>query len=459
MNLSGYTLVCDYNIADIVKADTDKNISGEIKKADKKAKADKELSDKIKAADDKKYNDEVNDMLDTAMPTGNKASKKDNNSKSSTPFNNLILESDVSARYGKVGRILKSAFLLGPSDAVKSKGKIYVEIDGIPDEDEKADDQHLSDDIDKADKGSKKNKSSKDNEGLIKHNYSIFESCSLLNNYIKYKTKYEAGSVNDNTSDEQSSMQFTDTFISGGEFIVRVVLDKEGFSEWKLLVNADVSAKHYNAIKTALKSGEFKKAYNIAGNFTDTDGLVPISCKTYIYKKPRVHVPWLGYCRYGFAAGTKDNDPAVANTLYLAVAPFDASKGGKPDAKGSSNDKIVFKTAYNITGDISDGKLGALVNFFKDRAMQAVDRITGDRDYDSNEADDEITKYLKSRFKCTGDSSMFEQFNQIRDYIETKLKEEDKESNNKKLEIDINASTVMIEYTNAIKQSKALILY
>ena len=266
---------------------------------------------------------------------------------------------------------------------------------------------------------------------------------------------------NDKTGDlsKNNIMDLNDIFEAGAKFVVRTCLDKEGLSEWEILVNADVPSKQYNAIVSALKSGNFKKAYNIAGNATNTDGLVPISCKTYIYKKPRVHVPWLGYCRYGLAAGTKDNDPDVANTLYLAVAPFDASKGGKPDATYSSNSKIVFKTAYNITGDISDGKLGVLVNFFKDRAVQVVDRITGDRDYDSNEADDEITKYLKSRFKCTGDSSMFEQFNQVRDYIETKLKEEDKESGYKKLEVDESASTAIKTYANAIKQSKALILY
>ena len=277
------------------------------------------------------------------------------------------------------------------------------------------------------------------------------------------KIKNEAGKKNKKADDDYVSdnMKAADTFDSGGMIQIKVKIDKEGESIWDVLVNSDIKKEQYSAIVSALKAGKFKNAFNLAGQFTKTDGLVPISCKTYIYKDAKCHTPWLGHCRYGFAAGTKENDPDAANSIVLAVAPFDASDGGKPDAPNSSSEEIVYKTSYNITGDISDGKLGALVNFFKDKVSHVADRVTGDRgdyDYDARD-DDEITKYLKSRFKCIGDSSMYNQFNQIREYIEAKLKEEDKQAKSKKLEVDLDNSTNIEEYAAAIKSQKAFIFY
>ena len=256
------------------------------------------------------------------------------------------------------------------------------------------------------------------------------------------------------------SMSFSATiFVSGATFIIKVILENEGYSEWKVFINSNVPSKQYSIIKNALKSGEFKKAYEIAGQYTDTDGLVPMSCKTYITKKPECGIPWLGHCRYGFAPGSEDDDPEIANTLFLAVAPFNAAKGGKPDTKGSSDEAIVFKTAYNVTGDISDGKVGSLVNFVKNQVSRQADRLAGDHPDDYEDIDDELNKYLKDRFKCIGDSSMYEQFLQIREYLSVELKEKDQGATTSNLQLDLDESTDIKSYANQVKSKKALIFY
>lgn len=492
MNLSGYILVCDYHIGeeefqkaldDEKKAKEDNKLSDEIEKATN----DKTLSDEIeKAAAEKNANNkaEVDNWADNAFSSiinkhekliqysysiyesylllnkikneaDNKRSSDNNQTEAANSNEDDLIASN---RFGKVGKTLKTAFLYGPSASVKSKGKIYVEIDGEADPDEIADDEKkLSDEIEKADKDSKKNKN---NEGIINQNYSIFEAYSLLNTKYKNKVKNEADE--DNEGDDlinSSTMKITDMFVSGATFIIKVILENEGYSEWKVFINSDVPYNKYSIIKNALKSGEFKKAYEIAGQYTDTDGLVPMSCKTYITKKPECSIPWLGHCRYGFAPGSEDNDPEIANTLFLAVAPFNAAKGAKPDAKGSSDEAIVFKTAYNVTGDISDGKVGSLVNFVKDQVSRQADRLSGERSDDYDDIDDELTKYLKSRFKCTGDSSMYEQFLQIREYLNVELKTKDPNASTANLELDADESTNIVKYANQIKSKKALIFY
>ena len=473
MNLSGYILVCDYHIGE-EEFQQALDETEKAKEAEEKARedADKNLSDEIedatkKDADDKAEVDDKNEELIqhsySIYESYLSLNRVKNEADDKQDSDNTPNEDDfaiASNRFGQVGKTLKTAFLYGPSASVKSKGKIYVEIDGEADQDEVADDEkRLSDEIEKADKDSKKDKKNKNNENIIYHNqnYSIFEAYSLLNTQYKNKVKNEADEDEDNN--KSSIMTDTDLFVSGATFIIKVILENEGYSEWKVFINSDVPFNQYNIIKNVLKSGEFKKAYEIAGQYTYTDGLVPMSCKTYIYNKPACHIPWLGHCRYGFAAGSEDNDPEIANTLFLAIAPFNAAKGGKPDAKGSSDEAIVFKTAYNVTGDISDGKVGSLVNFVKNQVSRQADRLADERPDDYEDIDDELTKYLKDRFKCVGDSSMYKQFLQIREYLSVELKEKEPGATTSNLQIDFDESTNIKSYANQIKSKKALIFY
>jgi hypothetical protein len=474
MNLSGYILVCDYHIgeeefkqaldaAEKSKEDADNKLSDEIEKAAKnKAEVDDWADSAFSSITKKResliqHNYSIYESYISLYRIKNEADNKQSSNNTQTKITTPN-EDDfaiASNRFGQVGKTLKTAFLYGPSESVKSKGKIYVEIDGEADQDEVADDEkRLSDEIEKADKDSKKDKN---NESTIYHDYSIYEAYSLLNTQYKNKVKNEADE--DDDSSKSSTMADTDLFVSGATFIIKVILENEGYSEWKVFINSDVPSKQYSIIKNALKSGEFKKAYEIAGQYTDTDGLVPMSCKTYIYNKPACHIPWLGHCRYGFAAGSEDNDPEIANTLFLAVAPFNAAKGSKPDAKGSSDEVIVFKTAYNVTGDISDGKVGSLVNFVKNQVSRQADRLADERPDDYDDIDDELTKYLKDRFKCIGDSSMYKQFLQIREYLSVELKEKEPGATTSNLQIDLDESTNIKSYANQIKSKKALIFY
>lgn len=474
MNLSGYILVCDYHIGEEEfqraldateksKEDADNKLSDEIEKAAKnKAEIDDWADNAFSSITNKRekliqHNYSIYESYLLLNKIKNEADNKQNsdNTKANITASNEDDFATASNRFGQVGKILKTAFLYGPSASVKSKGKIYVEIDGKADQDEVADDEkRLSDEIEKADKDSKKNKN---NESLLYKNYSIFEAYSLLNTQYKNKIKNEAS---EDDISKPSTMADTDLFVSGAIFIIKVILENEGYSEWKVFINSDVPSNQYNVIKNALKSGEFKKAYEIAGQYTDTDGLVPMSCKTYITKKPECGIPWFGHCRYGFLPGADDDDPEIANTLFLSIAPFNAAKGGKPDAKGSSDEAIVFKAAYNITGDISDGKVGSLVNFVKDQVSRQADRLSGDRPDDYDDIDDELAKYLKSRFKCIGDSSMYQQFLQIREYLSVELKTKDPNASTANLQINTDESTTDIkEYAKQVKSKKALIFY
>lgn len=500
MNYKDCILVCDYHIgeeefqqaldaAEKSKEADDGKLSDEINNLDTKNSknlSDDELKAKIKALrqqmDNKKTDDDVENAFATVTSKnksnkGNecllqnnysifesylllnkikneaddKQSSDNNKTKNTTPNEDDFAV--ASNRFGKVGKTLKTAFLYGPSASVKSKGKIEVKIDGVDDDDEK----RSSDEIEKDNKDSKKNKN---NESIVYHDYSIFEAYSLLNTQYKNKIKNEANEDDeDDTSNNSSIMKDTDFFVSGATFIIRVILKNEGYSEWKVFINSDVPQKRYNNIINALKSGEFKKAYEIAGQYTDTDGLVPMSCKTYITKKPECGIPWFGHCRYGFLPGAEDDDPAIANTLFLSVAPFNATKGSKPDTKGSSDEAIVFKTAYNVTGDISDGKVGSLVNFVKNQVSRQADRLADERPDDYDDIDDELTKYLKSRFKCIGDSSMYNQFLQIREYLSVELKTKDHNATTANLQIDYDESTNIKNYANQVKSKKALIFY
>jgi hypothetical protein len=286
--------------------------------------------------------------------------------------------------------------------------------------------------------------------------------------------------ADDTSTDDQQeqTMKDTDTFKSGSTWIIKVILKDEGYSEWKVFINSNVPRTQYDTIKGLLKKGKFKEAYYAAGKSSKgIDGIVPISCKTYINKKPICGIPWFGHCRYGFLPGAEDNDPAIANTLFLSVAPFDATKGAKPDAKGSSDKAIVFKAAYNITGDISHGKLNSLLSFAKRKIADQIDKAAGrSSNYsvnDDNKLDDDIAKFLKNTFRCIGDSTMYQEFIKIRDYLSKELgmktkaevdtkdgKQVTQELDNANLQINTDESTTDIKsYANQVNSKNALIFY
>lgn len=326
---------------------------------------------------------------------------------------------DEEDRNSAIGRYIKNAWIIGPSKAVKSFGKIILE--------------------DKAPSSSNKSTSNtkSNTDDNKKESYSIFNS----NLSLRYNTKFEA--------DGKSSSEVP-VFSS---FTVKVGIEGNGYTEWKVLL------KNLNAlipVKTAIKAGAFKEAYNFASNDKESDGLIVVSVKTFIANNTDTREclpPFMGHCRYGFDAGSEDTN-IDANTICLAIAPIDA-KNNKP------SQDLIFRSTYSVVGDITDGILGDILNFAKDATKKVGSQVipglssgsdrrySDDKESDEQKATNKLSDFLHKKFKCVGDQNMYPQFKQICDYIKRNV-------SNKRLEYMESESTNPVAYKNQINDGSLI---
>ena len=354
-------------------------------------------------------------------------------------------------RYTDRGKILKTAFNWGPSNSVKAKGKVIIE-SGTPvqepDEGEAAN---------KAEAPAESNKpaeSSNNEPAKESYTYTLHEAFMNMhtvyekgggkkgkkNNRPSYKPKPtqtpaenptpKPAEATDNSGKEDQDSENVRKFTPGEIFYVQVLLPDEGCTIWKLQIDQNADA---DKVKNALRAKNFKAALNIAGNGQVTDGLVPLSAKSYMNKNAKVNCPFIGHCRYAFDSGTEKSSEE-SNTMCIAVAPIDPTTG-KP------NEETVFKAVYNIVvGDITGGIFGTLVKLFgKDKEKE----YGNDTSTDEKDISDSVSKYIKKLFPHNiGDQSMYENFLAIRNYVEKNIKEKNLEYNDTESESVIRYSKI-----------------
>ena len=137
-------------------------------------------------------------------------------------------------RYTKEGKILKSAFKIGPSDSVKSSGKILIDYSVSMSQDNTSTEDETS-------------QQDSENTGKESYNYSMLEAFSRLNKIYEKDTDQAKSSVNVNK------------FEPGFEFYIQVLLPNEGCTIWR--VQADRRARVESA-KNAIKSKKWGQTSN-----------------------------------------------------------------------------------------------------------------------------------------------------------------------------------------------------
>lgn len=338
-------------------------------------------------------------------------------------------------RFTKRGKSLKNAFKLGVSKSVKSKGKV---IDNPQQSNEEPKDDQNKDKEASPDQnsGGESTASTEAPKESYQYKYSILEAFSNLRHLYNEESEEsttqstnepsnsesngddgDATKVDKEAAKEDEEETKKDSFQFGTAYSFWVRLPDEGFTEWH--VHFDKRANIEGAIK-AIKSKNLKAALDIASKGVGTDGLVPVYCATYVVKKPKIAPAFMGHCRYGFDCGSEDNSTIDNLNVCLAVAPIDGVSN-KP------NENCVISATYNIIGDITGGKIGELAAAL---TKKADDYAQGERSYDSGDkADNEenqankISEFLHKAFKCTGDQSMYAQFNQIKKFIDDNIKD------------------------------------
>ena len=253
----------------------------------------------------------------------------------------------------------------------------------------------------------------------------------------------------DNKPDEEDDQP--DPFQEGTKYTFRVVLENEGYTEWTVVF--DKNCKDVDAAKNAIRAKKFKQAFNMASEGLESDGLVPIKLATYVNynkdgKESPFPPPFIGHCRYGFDSGS-DEGNEDSRTICLAVAPI-LGKTNKP------KQDYVIQAVYDVVGDITGGTLGKLSAFLKSAGKAAVNKITGSRDYDrwddSEDPDseqsisDELSKFLKSKFKCVGDHTMYANFEKIKKWIAAQVEA-------KNLKYSVSQSTKLDKFAIALKNN------
>lgn len=318
---------------------------------------------------------------------------------------------DYRERSTDTGELLMSAFLQGPSKSVREYGEIKVEIKSEDSEEQSEEqsnnDSQSSGEIDSSAESSD-NGNSGGNESL---NYSIF------NSYYNIRRILEADDTDNsnNSDDEEPRDQDRNQFTPGGETIqIRVLLKNNGCTIWNIQINKDVKDDAVTQIRTLLINKKFKDAFNIACRSSNGYGFVVLSASTYINKNDPCHAPYMGYCRYGFDAGTKGD--ASDHTVCIAIAPLDA-KTMRP------SEKTVFTAIYDITGDISGGAIDKLKSIFStNKGSDDEDRWSSEPAAEKSITDD-ISKYLHDNFETSGSSDKFDEFTEAKKFVSEKLKE------------------------------------
>jgi hypothetical protein len=369
----------------------------------------------------------------------------------------LICKKDIdspSNRNTKDGKLLKAVFLLNPSKAVVMYGKAEVTInenisanntqsstDSTENTQQSNTQQSNTPQSNTTPSGNSESNSSE--SYTYDNHYSILEAYNNLC-FINNKMLFEA----DDATTDNTDTEATRNFVVGRTINVKVLLPDEGYTIWTLAVEQSAIGG-VNKIVSALKSKNFKAAFNIAKEAMrrvddrNFDALVPIKAETYITPTQNI-APFIGQCRWAFDAGTRDDNESGLN-LNIAIAPINA-KDGKP------LERTIYKSVYNITGDISDGKLDFLFNTSRGSTQQQNSRYGNDDNNEDVDPSEAVSKYLNGKFKCIGDSSMYKNFLSIKKYIQDLLKKN-------VIEYVPNESMLPTRYESTLKSANSFVYF
>ena len=323
-------------------------------------------------------------------------------------------------RFSNEGKMLKSMWMLGPSKAVISKGV-------ITDLGNTGSDTSGNENTGDASADNKEQSTNTNSEAFC-HTYSILEAFSHLHKLYEDsegKDSNQQGNDNGGTGDEVKVGKFS--YSEGNVYEFNVGIEDEGYTTWKVAIDSRADAV---SVKNAIRAKKFKEAYNIASKSVKSDGLVPLSCTTYIRKDPcgkkDIQPPFIGHCRYAIDSGYESEYRGSGDkdglTLCLAVAPING-RTKKPD------EDVVIQAVYNVTGDITGGVIGKLAasatSKIRDKAL-GTDSSSGrykdsdDKDSEDNQSD-ELSDWLHKKFRCVGDHTMYNNFKSLREFIKKQV--------------------------------------
>lgn len=353
-------------------------------------------------------------------------------------------------RFGKNGKILKNAFSLGPSKAALGDGKILESQDEPQPAPAAGDKPAPAADSQKSDQGTQSE------QNATNDSYTRVNTFSLLEAYSNMSLIFERGANSrqtqqnnaeqgeqpkqDESSDEkpknseepkdseetkdkaenEEEPARQDSFTPGETYTFKLEMENEGFTEWTVLFDSRADVE---TAKNAIRAKKFKAAMQAASKDLESDGLVPIKARTCIYEiKDFRKMPapnFIGHCRYAFDSGSDEDTSEDNLTICLAVAPINAATN-KPD------NKTVIQAIYNVTGDITGGKIGqlaaALDKKIRDYADGKSSRGYDDDDKDSEESmSEELSKYLHNAFRCVGDHTMYKNYLAIRKFLSKQI--------------------------------------
>ncbi len=327
--------------------------------------------------------------------------------------------SSTDERFSNEGKMLKSMWMLGPSKAVISKG-VITDLGNTGSD--------TSDNNDNTRDSSTDNKEQSTNTGSESfiHTYSILEAFSHLHKLYEDSAGEDSNQQSNGNGDKDNEVEVGKFSYSEGnvyEFNVGIV--DEGYTTWKVAIDTRADA---GSVKNAIRAKKFKEAYNIASKSVKSDGLVPLSCTTYIRKAPGgkkdIQPPFIGHCRYAIDSGYESEYRSSGDkdglTLCLAVAPING-RTKKPD------EDVVIQAVYNVTGDITGGVIGKLAasatSKIRDKALGTdSNRYKDSDDKDSEESQsDELSDWLHKKFRCVGDHTMYNNFKSLREFIKKQV--------------------------------------
>lgn len=324
-------------------------------------------------------------------------------------------------RFSNEGKMLKSMWMLGPSKAVISKG-VIADLGNTGSETSNTDNNDNTGDA----SADNKEQSANTNSEAFCHTYSILEAFSHLHKLYENSTGEDSNQQSNDNGDKDNEVQVGKFSYSEGnvyEFNVGIV--DEGYTTWKVAID---SRADIVSVKNAIRSKKFKEAYNIASKSVKSDGLVPLSCTTYIRKAPGgkkdIQPPFIGHCRYAIDSGYESEYRSSGDkdglTLCLAVAPING-RTKKPD------EDVVIQAVYNVTGDITGGVIGKLAasatSKIRDKALGTDSsryKDSDDKDSEENQSD-ELSDWLHKKFRCVGDHTMYNNFKSLREFIKKQV--------------------------------------
>lgn len=373
---------------------------------------------------------------------------------------------DADTRQSKEATQLLNTFLLGPSS--KSCKIEFVDTSSKNDSNQESDQQTSQNEqpqqqpqssasqSSSASQDSDSSTSTSDNNSFIR-NYSILEACSYLHRVFED----EPARDNNQDSSQQPTQQITDNSANKNDnqqqnaddqaqkltndakttIHVRVSLSKEGYSIWTIMLDSKVT--NVDAIKSAIKSGNFKAARTLAIKDTNPACFIVSQLKTIVSTDSNftMNAPFIGRCRYAMDSGS-EKDSSEDNTVCIAVAPIDG-RTKKP------SEKTVFKALYNVL-DMS--KLtGGSVKSADDKAVNNSDKD----DFSSINSDKNqsaLSAWINKKFKSDGDSTEYDNFLKLRKFVADQL-------NAKVLEYDSANSENIKRYGNLPAVKAAIIAY